>query len=125
MISLCAALVGIAKTGVLGITILVVPLMANAAGPIMVVYPVAVKLQETGFVGTGAWFFFVINRIKVPFSANLGLMTVESAKLSLMILPFILAGAAAGILLLKRIPQRVFTAVVQVLAVAAAIKFFF
>lgn len=100
-------------------------MMANAAGPIMIIYLLAMRLPKTQFVGTAAWFFFVINWLKVPFSANLDLMTVESVKLDLMMLPFIAAGAIAGIFFLKRIPQKDFTTVVQILAVAAAIKLLF
>jgi uncharacterized membrane protein YfcA len=100
-------------------------MMANAAGPIMIIYLLAMRLPKTQFVGTAAWFFFVINWLKVPFSANLDLMTFESVKLDLMMLPFIAAGAIAGIFFLKRIPQKAFTAVVQILAVAAAIKLLF
>jgi uncharacterized membrane protein YfcA len=96
--------------------------MANAAGPIMAIYLLAMRLPKVQFVGTGAWFFFVINWIKVPFSARLELMTIESVKLDLMMLPFIAAGAALGIFVLKRIPQKVFDAVVQILAAAAAVK---
>jgi len=80
------------------------------------------RLPKIEFVGTGAWFFFVVNWLKVPFSANLELMTAESVKLNLMLLPFIAAGAAAGIFFLKRVPQRAFTVMVQILAAAAAIK---
>lgn len=97
-------------------------MMANAAGPVMIIYLLAMRLPKTEFVGTAAWFFFVINWLKVPFSANLELMTVASVKLDLMMLPFIAAGAIIGIFLLKRIPQKAFTAVVQILAVAAALK---
>jgi len=61
----------------------------------------------------------------VPFSANLELMTAESVKLDLIMLPFIAVGAVAGILVLKRIPQKAFTAVVQILAAAAAVKLLF
>ncbi len=103
----------------------VTTMMANAAGPIMIIYLLAMRLPKVEFVGTGAWFFFVINWLKVPFSANLELMTVESVKLNLIMLPFIAAGAAVGILLLKRIPQKTFTAVVQILATAAAIRLLF
>ena len=100
-------------------------MMANAAGPIMIIYLLAMRLPKVEFVGTGAWFFFVINWLKVPFSANLELMTVESVKLDLIMLPFIAAGAVTGILVLKRIPQKAFTAVVQILAAAAAIRLLF
>ncbi len=103
----------------------VTTMMANAAGPIMIIYLLAMKLPKIEFVGTGVWFFFVINWLKVPFSANLNLMTLESVKLDLMMLPFIVAGAVIGIFFLKRIPQKAFTAVVQILAAAAAIKLLF
>jgi uncharacterized membrane protein YfcA len=100
-------------------------MMANAAGPIMIIYLLAMRLPKIEFVGTGAWFFFVVNWLKVPFSTNLELMTAESVKLDLMMLPFIAAGAVIGIFFLKKIPQKAFTAVVQILAAAAAIKLLF
>ena len=100
----------------------VTTMMANAAGPIMIIYLLAMKLPKIEFVGTSAWFFFVVNWLKVPFSAKLELMTVESLKLNLMMLPFITIGAVLGILVLKKIPQKAFNIIVQVLAAAAAIK---
>jgi uncharacterized membrane protein YfcA len=103
----------------------VTTMMANAAGPVMVIYLLAMKLPKIEFVGTSAWFFFIINWLKVPFSASLDLMTVESLKLDFMMLPFIAAGAVMGILVLKRIPQKAFNVVVQILAAAAAIKLLF
>jgi hypothetical protein len=83
------------------------------------------RLPKVEFVGTSAWFFFVINWLKVPFSANLDLITAKSIKLDLSMLPFIAVGAVAGIFFLKRIPQKAFSAVVQALAAAAAIKLLF
>lgn len=103
----------------------VTTMMANAAGPIMIIYLLAMRLPKIEFVGTGAWFFFIVNWLKVPLSAKLELMTVESVKFDLMMLPFIAVGAVAGIFFLKRIPQKAFSAVVQILAVAAAIKLLF
>ncbi len=61
----------------------------------------------------------------MPFSANLDLMTAASVKLDLMMLPFIAAGAVIGIFFLKRIPQKAFTAVVQILAAATAVTLLF
>jgi len=100
-------------------------MMANAAGPIIIIYLVAMRLPKVEFVGTSAWFFFVINWLKVPFSANLDLMNAASVKLNLMMIPAIAAGAVVGIVFLKRIPQKAFNVVVQILAVAAAIKLLF
>ncbi len=100
-------------------------MMANAAGPIMVIYLLAMKLPKVAFVGTSAWFFFVVNWLKVPFSMNLDIMTRESLTLDLMMLPVIALGAVLGIFLLGRIPQKAFNAVMQMLAAAAAIKLLF
>jgi uncharacterized membrane protein YfcA len=97
-------------------------MMANAAGPVMIIYLLAAGLPKVEFVGTAAWFFFIVNWIKVPFSAKLQLMTLESIKLNLMMLPLIALGALIGILVLKRIKQKWFRIVVQILATAAAIK---
>jgi len=103
----------------------VTTMMANAAGPVMTVYLLAMKLPKLDFVGTSAWFFFVVNWLKVPFSAGLDLMTVESLRLDLLMLPVIAAGAVVGILALKRIPQKAFNIVVQILAAAAAVRLLF
>ena len=62
---------------VLGFMAGVTTMMANAAGPVMIIYLLAMRLPKAEFVGTGAWFFFVVNWLKVPFSANLDLMTAE------------------------------------------------
>jgi hypothetical protein len=83
------------------------------------------RLPKFHFVGTSAWFFFIVNWLKVPFHARLELMTWDTARLDLLMLPAIAAGAALGIFFLKRIPQKAFNIVVQVLAAAAAVKLLF
>ncbi|MBP7050772.1 MAG: sulfite exporter TauE/SafE family protein [Phycisphaerae bacterium] len=103
----------------------VTTMMANAAGPVMIIYLLAMRLPKIEFIGTSAWFFFAVNWLKVPFSVNLDLITRESVKLDLMMLPLIALGAVAGILFLRRVPQKVFNSLVQVLAAAAAVKLLF
>jgi uncharacterized protein len=103
----------------------VTTMMANAAGPVMIIYLLAMRLPKIEFVGTSVWFFFVVNWLKVPFSANLNLMTAASVKLNLTMIPFIAVGAVVGILFLRRIPQKAFIAIVQILAAAAAVKLLF
>jgi uncharacterized membrane protein YfcA len=109
----------------LGFVAGVTTMMANAAGPVMVIYLLAMRLPKFAFIGTSAWFFFAVNWLKVPFSANLNLITSQSLTLDLLMLPLIAVGAVAGILFLKRIPQKAFNRVVQILAAAAAIKLLF
>ena len=103
----------------------VATMMANAAGPIMIIYLLAMKLPKIEFVGTSAWFFFIVNWLKVPFSARLELMTAQTIKFDLVMLPFIAIGAITGILVLKRIPQKLFKTIVQILAAAAGVNLFF
>ena len=71
--------------------------MANAAGPIFALYTLVVALPKLEIVGTSAWFFFLINAFKVPFSVGLGLIhgqTLLAQPHSLV--PAILAGAGFG-----------------------------
>jgi len=103
----------------------VTTMMANAAGPVMVIYLLAMRLPKFAFIGTSAWFFFAVNWLKVPFSVNLSLITADSIRLDLWMLPLIVAGSVAGIFFLNRIPQRIFNSLVQILAAVAALKLLF
>ena len=96
-------------------------MMANAAGPVMVIYFMAMKLPKEYFIGTGAWFFWIINLSKLPFSQKLNLINIQSLQTNLILLPFIITGGVIGIFLVKRISQKVFNNVVQLLAVMAAL----
>lgn len=114
-----------AFAAVLGFFAGLTTMMANAAGPVMIIYLLAMNLPKTEFVGTAAWFFLVVNWIKVPFMANLDLINLQSLKLNATLFPFIAIGAIGGILLLKHIPQKFFNKAVLLLAAAAAIKLIF
>lgn len=96
-------------------------MLANAAGPIMLVYLVAMRLPKDEFLGTGAWFFAIVNAAKVPFSASLGLITGSSLALDAVLAAGVIAGSAVGILTARRMPERVFSVGVQALALASSI----
>jgi uncharacterized membrane protein YfcA len=108
-----------AVTGVLaGFTTMV----ANAAGPVMILYLLAVGLPKLQFIGTAAWFFMFVNLFKVPFSVNLGLITRDSLLVdALLVLPMI-PGALLGPVILHRINQRAFELMVLILTIAAAVR---
>lgn len=108
-----------------GLTAGVATMMANAAGPIMAIYLLAMGLPKRAFIGTGAFYFFLVNWMKVPFSANLGLINPESLKINLAVLPAILLGAFAGIMFLKKVPQKVFDILIYLLTSLAALKLIF
>ncbi|MFC1495209.1 sulfite exporter TauE/SafE family protein [Thermodesulfobacteriota bacterium] len=98
----------------------VASMMANAAGPVMIIYLAAMGLSKKNFIGTSAWFFWIINLSKLPFSHRLDLISIESLQANLLLLPFIITGGIIGILLVHRISQKVFDIVVKVLAIGAA-----
>ena len=110
---------------VMGILAGVTTMMANAAGPIMLIYLLTMQLPKNEFLGTSAWFFLCINVFKVPFSAGLGLITPASLLFDLALVPAIVGGAFLGVVLLRRIPEKAFTVIVQVLTAAAAVKLLF
>src|SRR5262249_9311803 len=92
----------------MGLTAGVTTMLANAAGPIMVLYFLAIALPKLEFVGTSAWFFFIVNVFKVPFSYQLGLIHGMTLMLNVLLVPAIVAGLFAGRWLVKRISQRFF-----------------
>jgi len=97
-------------------------MLANAAGPIMTLYLLSMRLPKAAFIGTGAWYFLLINCVKVPFSMQLGLITMDSLWINLPLLPFVWAGSQAGRWLLSVTPQNRFETIVRVLAATAAIR---
>jgi uncharacterized membrane protein YfcA len=97
-------------------------MVANAAGPVMILYLLAVGLPKLAFVGTGAWFFFLVNSFKVPFSVHLGLITADSLFMdAILILPMV-PGALLGPVILRRLNQSTFEWMILALTVAAAVR---
>ena len=96
-------------------------MMANAAGPVMVIYLMAMRLPKESFIGTSAWFFWIINLSKLPFSSRLDLINLQSLHTNLVLLPCIIVGGVVGVLMVHRISQKIFNVVVRVLAVGAAL----
>lgn len=107
--------------GTLGVFAGFTTMIANAAGPVMTVYLEAMGVEKVEFVGTMAWFFAVVNLVKVPFSVRLGLVTGESLRFGLPLLPIIVAGAIGGYFALRAVPQKAFDISVLALAAASAV----
>jgi uncharacterized protein len=98
-----------------------VTLIANAAGPLMGVYLVSMRLPKLEFVGTAAVFFMCLNLFKVPFMVSLGLITVHSVGLNLLLAPAVVSGIFAGRWLVARINQALFERLVLLLSAIAGI----
>jgi uncharacterized protein len=100
-------------------------MVANAGGPVTMIYLLSMRLPKKQFIGTCAWFFFVVNWIKVPFSLSLGLITGPSLLFDAVLSAGVVAGALAGLILAHRIPEKAFTIAVQVLTFLSAVMMFF
>lgn len=100
----------------------VTTMLANAAGPIFALYTLAVGLPKFEIVGTSAWFFFIINAFKVPFSLALGLIHGQTLALNLALAPAIVAGVFGGRWIIVRIPQRTFDLFLLAFVVIAALR---
>lgn len=106
----------------LGLATGISTMLANAGGAVMTVYLLACRLPKLEFVGTAAWFFFVVNTIKVPFSASLGLITGTTLVFNLVLLPAIVVGFLVGRLVLRAINQEAFEWTLIVLTLAGSIR---
>ena len=100
----------------------VTTMVANAAGPIMALFFVAVSLPKYELVGTSAWFFLIINCLKVPFSAQLGLIHPNTLLFNATLAPAIAAGLFAGRWCVSRVSQRLFDALLLAFAAVAAMR---
>lgn len=84
-------------------------MIGNAAGPVMSIYLLMKNLPKNEFIGTAAWFFFIINIIKMPLQIwGWNNITTDTLLFNLKMLPFIAVGAWLGIKLVKIIPEKVY-----------------
>ena len=78
----------------------------------MNLYLLSMDLPKDQFMGTGAWFFLIVNLAKLPIYVWQGLITTPSLLLDACLLPGVLLGALLGKRLYDRLPQRAFEIVV-------------
>jgi len=97
-------------------------MLGNAAGGIMTVFLLARGMDKREFMGTSAWFYLLVNLIKVPFSAGLGLANPQTLTFAGMMLPAITVGALVGVKVLPMLPQRVFDRIVLAIAALASLR---
>lgn len=93
---------------------------ANAAGAVMTLYLSASGIDKRRFIATNAWFFLIVNLVKVPFSAGLGLMHWGDLGRGALLAPLILLGGILGYATARRISQRRFDVAVLLASAIAA-----
>ncbi len=116
---------GILFAAVMGLLAGFTTMVANAAGPIMIMYLLAMRLPKMAFIGTGAWYYFILNTFKVPFQWELGSITTASLWTNAALAPFVVGGAFWGRAVLPKINQQLFENVALVFTVIAGLKLLF
>jgi len=94
---------------------------ANAAGPVTTLYLLLAGLPMLEFLGTAAWFYLVVNAVKLPLSAGLGLISAHGLIIDALLVVPLLVGAAAGVLVVRRIDQSQFERAALALTGVAAL----
>ncbi|MDP5168875.1 MAG: sulfite exporter TauE/SafE family protein [Bacteroidia bacterium] len=88
-------------------------MIGNAAGPLMAVYLLAMRMPKNVYIGTSAWFFFLINLSKLPFHIFAWhTIRAETLTLGMTMIPVIGLGGFIGIWIVKHIPDRYYRYVV-------------
>lgn len=101
-------------------------MIGNAAGPVMAVYLLSMRLPKNVYIGTGAWFFLLLNLFKVPFHILVWeTISFRTFSIDLAMAPFILVGAVSGVRIIKRIPDQHYRIFIIVMTAAAALRLFF
>ena len=101
-------------------------MIGNAAGPVMSVYLLSMNLKKNVFIGTAAWFFFIVNVFKLPLQIwGWHNITLKTLGFNFLMLPAIAAGAFFGIIAVKWIPENAYRWFVVVATFLSAIVLFF
>ena len=98
-------------------------MIGNSAGPVMSIYFLAMGLEKNRFIGTGAWFFLLVNLFKLPFHIFIWeTIDTKTLLLDLTLIPTIVIGAFMGVWIVKKIPDKPYRLIVIISVVIAAIQ---
>lgn len=100
-------------------------MIGNAAGPIMSLYLLSMRLPKNIYIGTGAWFFFIVNVFKVPFHVFAWeTINFQTLGMDLFFLIPILIGTITGIYLVKLLPEKIYRWIIIISTIISALVLF-
>jgi uncharacterized membrane protein YfcA len=94
---------------------------ANAGGTALSIYLIRLRVPMLAFMGTAAWFFFILNVCKAPFVIALGYLTWDSVLFDVWFVVPLVLGALGGAFVFRRMSQTWFTRIALGLSGIAAI----
>lgn len=97
-------------------------MIGNAAGPVLSVYLLSMRKDKMEYIGINAWFFLVVNMLKVPLQIfvwdNISWSTFS---LNLTMLPIIGLGAWIGIRIVNVFPEKAFHRFIQIVTILSVV----
>ena len=107
---------------VIGICAGFATMVGNLAGGFVLIYFLAMRLPKAVLIGTGAWFFLLINLFKLPFHIfTWHTVSWPSFTLNLTMIPLLLLGAWAGIAIVSRLGEQSYRNVLILLTAVGAL----
>ena len=107
---------------IMGVTAGFATMVANAAGPVASLYLIASGLPKYAFIGTAAWFFFIVNLVKVPLMIDIGIINGDSLALSASFMVFAAFGAIVAPFFVRWLDERIFQGLVWFFVVVGGLK---
>lgn len=99
--------------------------VGNAAGPIMGIYLIMMGLDKKQLMGTGAWFFFIVNLSKLPIFVYNDMIGLGTLRFFAYMLPFVIVGTFIGRRLLTALSQKLFNYLVLFFAGLSSVLLLF
>ena len=90
--------------------------VGNAAGPIMGIYLIMMGLDKKQLMGTGAWFFLIVNISKLPIFIYNEMIGVDTLQFFAYMVPFVILGTFFGRKLLTVLSQKLFNYLILIFA---------
>lgn len=108
---------------VIGIMTGFTSMVGNSAGPVFWIYLISKGSKKTDFLGTSAWFFFMMNITKLPLQILVWKnITAQSVIPALVMIPVVIPAALAGTYLIKKINEKWFEYLVLGMTAVAALN---
>jgi uncharacterized membrane protein YfcA len=112
-------------SNILGLTGGFATMIGNAAGPIFNLYLLSMRLPKAAFIGTGAWFYLLLNSFKVPFHiVSWETISWQTLQLNLIMFPVLILGTFTGKKIVGYIPEKPYRYFIYTITLLSAILLF-
>lgn len=100
-------------------------MIGNAAGPVMSLYLLSMRIPKYNYIGTAAWFFLLVNVFKVPLHIFVWeTINLNTILFNLILAPIIILGVFIGIKIVKIIPEKPYRVLVIGTTLVSALLLF-